>query len=329
MIRRLIHCKFIMGLVLFLGPISILAQSTTVTGTIVDQGSVTWSNAQITITLQAPANINGPFTWSGGAYNAGPQTIYADGAGHFSISLPTISAMSNPALLWRFVIAPNASVPAIALNIATTGGTQDISSAITAAAPAITGIASVPVPRAYTTGSIMVPPNMGGIVFNTTTGMFEYWDGSTWSTLTTGTASPVGPASGDLSGTYPGPTVSTAHITSGNIGGATTIFGVNWTEEVLAFTATPTFSNTVLTSIITMTGNITSMVISSGLYAGQPKVITFCQDGVGNHTATGVPSNVRGFFLIGATASKCSSQTFVWSTNQSAWMAQNPGVTNF
>jgi hypothetical protein len=40
------------------------------------------------------------------------------------------------------------------------------------------------------------------------------------------------------------------------------------------------------------------------------------------------PSNVHGFMTVGATASKCNSQHFTYSTGATAWLADSAGVTN-
>lgn len=97
-------------------------------------------------------------------------------------------------------------------------------------------------------------------------------------------------------------------------------------SETVAFSATPTFSITTRSSSITLSGNVTSFTLAAGL-DGQEKTLTFCQNATGGFTVT-PPGSVRGFFTLGTTAGKCSSQHFTYSATQSAWLADSPGVTN-
>jgi hypothetical protein len=97
-------------------------------------------------------------------------------------------------------------------------------------------------------------------------------------------------------------------------------------SETVAFSATPTFSITTRSSVITLSGNVTSFTLAAGV-DGEEKTLTFCQNATGGFTVT-PPGNVRGFFTVGTTAGKCSSQHFTYSTAQSAWLADSPGATN-
>jgi hypothetical protein len=97
-------------------------------------------------------------------------------------------------------------------------------------------------------------------------------------------------------------------------------------SETVSFSATPTFATTTRASMITLTANVTSFTLSAGA-GGQEKTLTFCQNATGGFTVAS-PPNVHGFFTVGTTANKCSSQHFTYSTAQSAWLADSPGVTN-
>lgn len=97
-------------------------------------------------------------------------------------------------------------------------------------------------------------------------------------------------------------------------------------SETVAYSATPTFSTSTRASIITLTGNVSSFTLAAGS-DGLEKTLTFCQDATGSRTVA-APANVHGFMTIGTTASRCSSQHFTYSTAQSAWLADSPGVTN-
>jgi hypothetical protein len=97
-------------------------------------------------------------------------------------------------------------------------------------------------------------------------------------------------------------------------------------SETVTFSATPTFSNATRASMITLTAAITDFTLAAGT-DGQEKTLTFCQNGTGGFTVA-APANVRGFFTVGATANKCSSQHFTYSAAQSSWLADSSGVAN-
>lgn len=97
-------------------------------------------------------------------------------------------------------------------------------------------------------------------------------------------------------------------------------------SETVSFSSTPTFAITTNVSEIALTGNITSFTLAAGA-AGQNKILTFCQDATGSRTVA-PPANVHGFFTVGSTASKCSSQNYHYSTGQTAWLSDSPGTIN-
>jgi hypothetical protein len=102
--------------------------------------------------------------------------------------------------------------------------------------------------------------------------------------------------------------------------------GIASGENVVTYSATPTFSPSYGSNLIVLTGSISSFTLAGGL-AGQHETLVFCQDGSGSHTVS-PPGNVHGFFTVGSTAGTCSSQSFVWSASRSAWLADSLGVTN-
>jgi hypothetical protein len=97
-------------------------------------------------------------------------------------------------------------------------------------------------------------------------------------------------------------------------------------SETVTYSATPTFSIGTRASILTLAGNVTSFTLAVGT-DGQEKTLEFCQNATGGYTAA-APANVRGFFTVGMTAGKCSSQHFTYSAGQAAWLADSPGVVN-
>jgi hypothetical protein len=97
-------------------------------------------------------------------------------------------------------------------------------------------------------------------------------------------------------------------------------------SETVTYSAAPTFSTANRASTITLAGNVTSFTLSAGA-DGQEKTLTFCQNATGGYSVV-APSNVHGFFTVGTTANKCSSQHFTYSTTQSGWLADSTGVIN-
>jgi len=97
-------------------------------------------------------------------------------------------------------------------------------------------------------------------------------------------------------------------------------------EHVVTFSATPVFAVGFLSNLITITANVTSSTLAAGA-AGAPMTVTVCQDATGSWTFAW-PANVRGGMTIGSTLSTCSSQHFVYSVSQTAWLADSPGVAS-
>jgi len=81
--------------------------------------------------------------------------------------------------------------------------------------------------------------------------------------------------------------------------------------NIVSFSATPTF-NVLLgnTQKITLSGNVTSSTLTNAI-AGQQINFVICQDASGGHTFQW-PTNVRGGMTIGASASTCSAQSFIF-----------------
>jgi len=116
---------------------------------------------------------------------------------------------------------------------------------------------------------------------------------------------------------------TTVNATSTNVGS-----NIMAGEGVVTFSATPAFtSGTTQSQIMTLTANVTSFTMAAGV-AGRGFTLTLCQNATGGFTAVGAPANLRGFGTIGTTPSTCSSQHFVYSGNQTAWLADSAMVIN-
>lgn len=148
----------------------------------------------------------------------------------------------------------------------------------------------------------------------------------TFSLLTSANVAITG---GAINGTPIGATTrSTVQATTVNA--TSTVIGSNIMagETVVAFSATPAFASaSAQGQIITLTSNLTSWTLANGV-AGRGFTLTMCQNATGGFLSGTTPVNVRGFGTIGTTASKCSSQHFVYSGNQAAWIADSAMVIN-
>jgi hypothetical protein len=170
----------------------------------------------------------------------------------------------------------------------------------------------------------------------------SYWNGTaaaadtwTWTDTDPGGANPAVSYTLSHSGSSGGAAVSIPFtINTSAVVASAVVTGTNIKagETNVTYSATPVFAITVQESLITLTANLTSWTLAAG-GAGQQMVLTFCQNATGGFTSGTTPSNVRGFFsgnsgIIGTTASKCNSQSFVYSANQTAWLATSTGVIN-
>jgi hypothetical protein len=162
------------------GAIAAQAQSTTVSGTVTDAGSQVWLNGTYSFTFQPnPQFPTGPYTWTGGALN---KVISGslDGSGHYSVSIPSNSAITPAGSTWILTVTPNATSNSFSTPRTTiTGGTQTLN--VTPPAILISwSLPPGPAISAYSDseiGGTLVP---GSEYFNTTTLLTRVWNGSAW-----------------------------------------------------------------------------------------------------------------------------------------------------
>ena len=118
--------------------------------------------------------------------------------------------------------------------------------------------------------------------------------------------------------------VGISNGTTNTVGGA--LGAPTGGAEVVASSATPTFSTSYAVSRNVLTANVTSFTLGNGLVDGQRKVLCFKQ-GAGPYTIA-PPANVHGFFTVGVTNADWNCQTFVYDTTDTIWLADGPGVIN-
>lgn len=108
--------------------------------------------------------------------------------------------------------------------------------------------------------------------------------------------------------------------------GAVTGTNIKNGENVVAYSATPTLSVTAQSNLLTLGGSVSSFTLAAGA-PGQAMTLIFCQSARGGATVA-APKNVRGLEAVGTAPSRCSTQSFIYSGNQSAWMATGPMIAN-
>ena len=112
---------------------------------------------------------------------------------------------------------------------------------------------------------------------------------------------------------------------STNAAGKGTFVGLTATMETITFSGTPTFDCSKGNAHkITLTADVTSSTLSN-CSAGQTVEMIVCQDSGGSH-AFAWPSTMKGGMTVGATASKCSAQSFIFDGTNA--YATSSGVIN-
>jgi hypothetical protein len=93
----------------------------------------------------------------------------------------------------------------------------------------------------------------------------------------------------------------------------------------VTFSATPTFDASLgNTQEITLSGNVTSSALANAA-AGEKLNFVICQNATGGYTFAW-PGQMHGAMTVGATASKCSAQSFIYDGTNA--YALTPGVVN-
>lgn len=160
------------------------AGQTQVSATLVDNGGTTWANAAVTINFVPAPNIPGPYMWQGGPFNIMPK-LTADGNGYFSIALPDSTTITPAGSMWQFVIAPNATMPAVVFQLQCAGTSMDISSIFSSQSYQVqnTLVQSLALPRAYSDSEVATPSNPGQLYYNATSHSIKFYTSGAWYSL--------------------------------------------------------------------------------------------------------------------------------------------------
>lgn len=174
--------KFLFAFIFGFSVIQVNAQSTTLTGSVIDPTSYTWSYGTITAIFQPSPGVPGPYTWSGGAFNQLPATVSLDSGGNFTLSLPSNTAIVPSGSTWLINVCPNASLQCAVVNAPLTGGSVNISSLVTASSAwPVGGISPTQISKVYNVAQAGTPPlNQGGMVYNTTNQTMNVYGTGGW-----------------------------------------------------------------------------------------------------------------------------------------------------
>ncbi len=158
-----------------------IAQSTTVSATVVDSDSTAWANGTWSISFvpsQSFPNLSS-YTCNGSALTTSYKGTL-NGSGAFSQAMCTGSSTAPGGGSWNISICPNSSAPCGILNFTTAGSTLDLSSAITAVIPA-PRFAAVAGAYGYADVEARLTISAGGTYWNVASSCQRYYNGSSWS----------------------------------------------------------------------------------------------------------------------------------------------------
>ena len=181
------------GIILFLVVLMLIffasvarCQNTATSGTVSDTDGQTWNNGtwQATFT-PSPSHPNlGDYNINGVPLN--PALLLRngslDGAGLFTVSIYSNTAVSPAGSTWVFQFCPYASAPCYNTPPTTiTGASQSINSVSTGIPPVrFPAMASAPFAYGYADGEVSQNPKPGGQYFNVTLNASRYWNGTAW-----------------------------------------------------------------------------------------------------------------------------------------------------
>lgn len=181
MTKLLIHFRYI-AFLLVLAAGYAEAQSTTVSGTVVDPNGYTWSYGTVTALFRGAPNYNGHSIWSGGTLNTIPATVSTDSGGNFSITLPSNTSITPSGSTWQLNFCPNETLQCAVIVVSVTGTTYNPVPAITTQnAWPTSQIGPTQISKVYNTAQVGTPPiNQGGMVYNTTNQTMYVYGTSGW-----------------------------------------------------------------------------------------------------------------------------------------------------
>jgi hypothetical protein len=259
----------------------VLAQTTTVSGTITDAGGQAWANGTYNVSFYNNGRTP-PYTWNGSAFT---PTLYSgtlNSSGAFSgLSLPSSNFIAPTGTAWTFTFCPAAQpVPCYTQNVIVTGTTLSLSAVVVP--PAIQLNLAHPVwgAAAYTDSEI-VGASQGMTYFNLTDNTLHICQLPVCSWQSLGSAGSIL----GLNNTWTGTNTYGAAVTFNGAMNATAGGSLGG-----AFSGNPTFSgNPVFSGAPSLTGggSISGTWTGSPVFSGAP---SFTGGGSMSGTWTGNPT---------------------------------------
>ena len=181
-------------MLLWLLAMPLAAQQTSVTATVQDSTGQAWSNGNYSISFAPTPGLPGPFYQGGAVFVPQVFTGTMNGSGVLSLSLPDTSTITPAGTKWAFTLCSNTSGSCTTIKTPVTGSSEDFSSLFSSTVVPPT-LFSTPLPRAYSSAEVTLPPpNQGGLFYQVLNNELFFWNGTAWVPLQTtdGTVTSVG-----------------------------------------------------------------------------------------------------------------------------------------
>jgi hypothetical protein len=185
--------KFIILISLIITTLHVYAQTTTVSGTVVDSDSTVWTNGSWSVTFVPNPSIPNISVYNINGTPLSPSVINQSGAlngsGAFSFSIYQNAFITPVGSSWKVSICPNAVTACGALGFTAVGSSMDISSSLTPLIPpprfhAISGTFG------YTDAEAILQLIPGNTYWNVVSHEQRWWNGAAWITWSGGVGTP-------------------------------------------------------------------------------------------------------------------------------------------
>lgn len=229
-----------------------MGQTTVVTALVTDGTGQTWNNGTFTVNFWPVPGLPNNYQWQGAKFVPQQYLGTMDGSGSFSVTLPDNNTITPSGTQWQFVLCPNATAACTTIVTPVTGASENLSSLFSSRVVAPV-IFSAPMPRAYSTSEVAVPPPLqGGQFYRVTDNVPLFWTGTMWKALG-GTVQSVGLTMPSIFTVTGSPVTDTGTFgVTLNMEPALTVFGNNTTGS-----AVPAF-NTLTAAQVAQAGTLSN-----------------------------------------------------------------------